>query len=114
MEFEVKESRPLEDGKHNGKIVAVEYRDTPYEYTDVVIEEAKTKIKLKYGCPSIVSEKSRLGKLLLAFKLVLKVGEKIDPEKVLVGKEVVFMTLTEKTDKGEFSNIVAESVKPKE
>ena len=36
-EFIVKEPKQLEDGKHSGKIIRIEYRDEPYAYVDFVI-----------------------------------------------------------------------------
>lgn len=111
MEFEVKESVCLEDGKYVGTVSKVEYRDEPYKYTDVYIKEAKTVMELKYGCPSVVSEKSKLGILIGRF-IKLEKGTKVDPEKVLIGKKVAFMTMQEQTKDGTFTRIVDGSVKP--
>ncbi len=113
MELEVKESKSLKDGKHTGEITKVEYRTTPYEYTDVFIKEEETDIVVKYGVPTILTEKSKLGKLLAAF-VEIKTGTKVDPETVLVGKKVEFMTLLKETDKGEFAEVVGGSVKPQQ
>ena len=113
MELEVKESASLEDGTHTGKIDKVEYRTEPFEYTDVYIKETKTGYSLKYGCPTVVSEKSKLGKLLSLF-VEIKAGKKVTPENILVGKDVTFMTLTKqrKDKQGEFTEIVDGSIKP--
>lgn len=113
MEFEIKESVSLEDGRHEGVVSKIEYRTEPYQYTDIYIKEKKHEFELKYGCPSVVSERSKLGKLLGQFT-ELKKGEKIDPEKVLVDKEVTFMTMQERTNDGTFTRIVDGSVKKKE
>lgn len=110
MEFEVKESISLEDGMHSGVVCKVMYRTEPYEYTDVYIKEQNSGYELKYGCPSVVSEKSKLGKLLMQF-VKLDTGAKVDPEKVLLGKQVQFMTMQEKTKEGIFSRVVDGSVK---
>lgn len=112
MEFEVKESIALEDGKHEGVISKIQYRIEPYEYTDVFIKEKETGYELKYGCPSVVSEKSKLGKLLMQWGELQK-GAKVNPETILLNKEVVFMTIQEKTKDGIFSRVVDGSVKPK-
>jgi len=111
MEFVIKDAVKLNDGRYSGTITRVGYRSEPYEYTDVYIKEEKSGLELKYGCPSNVVKDSKLGKLLSQFT-DLKVGEKIDPEKVLVNKQVEFMVLNEKTDKGVFARIVDNSIRP--
>ena len=111
MEIEVKETKNLEDGKHDGKVTRVEYRTEPFSYTDVYVKEKETEFELKYGAPTSLTAKSKLGKLLSNF-IELKPGEKLDPEKVLVGKKVQFMTMVEKTMDGEFTKIVDGSLKP--
>lgn len=112
MELEVKESIALEDGKHEGVIERIEYKEEPYKYTDVFIKEKKSNFELKYGCPTTVSDKSKLGRLLSRF-VQLKPGMKIDPEKVLKGREVYFMTITEENKQGAFTRIVDNSIKAK-
>ena len=113
MEFEVKESKALEDGRHEGVITRVDYRTEPYKYTDVYIKESKTGYELKYGCPSDVSEKTKLGKLLFRFS-PLTLGEMVNPETILVGKAVVFMSIQEENKQGNFTRVVDGSVKPLE
>lgn len=114
MELEVKESVSLEDGKHEGVISRVDYREEPYRYTDTYIKEKETEFELKFGCPTSSSTNSKLMKLLSKFQEI-KPGMKVDPEKVLVGKEVIFMTLQEEgKDKKKYTRIVDGSVKPKE
>lgn len=107
MEFEIKEPSGFKDGPHEGTIVAVEYRTTPYEYTDLVIESDGKKIKA--GFPSLVSPVSKLGMLMQEFGVKLVIGESIEPEKIFIGKEVIFMTMM----KGNFANVVNGSLKPK-
>lgn len=112
MEIEVKESLNLEDGKHTGIIEKVEYREEPFNYTDIFIKEQETGFIIKHGCPTLISEKTKLGKLLEQFTK-LEIGTKLDPEKVLVGKEVTFMTIMKKgKDGNEYNNVVDGSVKP--
>ena len=112
MEIEVKASVNLEDGKHNGTIEKIEFRTEPYEYTDIFVKEQETGFIVKHGCPTLISEKTKLGKLLAKF-VELKVGEKLDPEKVLSGKEITFMTIMEKgRDGNEYNRIVDGSIKP--
>lgn len=112
MEIEVKEPLCLEEGLHQGKIVRVEYRELPYKYTDVFIKEKETEMDLKYGCPTTGSLNGKLMKLLVEFQTI-KVGDKVNPEKILNGKEVTFMTLNKEATKGgKYIGIVDNSVKP--
>ena len=121
MEVEVQESQSaIEDGLHQGTIEKIEYRNIMdskdpnkvlYTYADIFIKEEKTEVQLKYGTPVRITEKTKLGKLLQNFT-ELMIGHKIDPEKVLLGKKVKFMTITERTPDGEFARIVDGSIKP--
>ena len=112
MEFEVQESKILEDGKHNGVITKIEYRTEPYSYTDIFIQTES--IIIKAGYPSTVSERSALGQLLTRFGAVLKVKEKVNPEDFLIDKDVQFVTTEEVTKKGTFARVIASSLKPVE
>lgn len=113
MKIKVEESIKLEDGKHEGEIEDVEYREKPYNYTDVII---KTKVnnkdvKIKVGYPTNITENSALGQLLERFGAKLEIGKDLEPEEFLTkGKEVEFQTVT----KGKYYNVVLESLKPKE
>ena len=117
MELEVKESIKLEEGKREGLIENITYRDIEIKgkkvtYADIEIKDKESGITLRYGASAYISEKSKLGKVLANF-IEIKTGLKIDPEKILVGKEVTYMTMNEKTDNGEFVKIVDNSIKPK-
>ena len=109
MEMKVEEAKVIEEGKHIGKIVDVQYREQPYAYTDLVIELANG-IKLKAGYASKLSPVTKLGKLVEAFGAELVVGEVVNLESVFVGKGCSF--LVEKD--GNFFNIIPKSVKPVE
>ena len=115
MEIDIVEPVRLEDGKHEGAITEVQFRTEPYKYMDVVIEtQGKDRvIPLKYGVPysDNVTEMTKLGRLLREFT-ELKIGEKVDPEKILLGKKVTFQTQMDKSDKGEFCRILNGTVKP--
>ena len=111
MEYEVKAPFEVKDGAHQGVIQSIEYRTEPYKYTDVLISIGED-IVLKYGCPSVVSNDSKLGKLLKAFGATLKPGEKVEDKKYLIGKKCVLMTLTEEKGDKKYSRIVDGSVKP--
>jgi len=112
MEFEVKEPICLAEGKHEGEITKIEYREEPYRYTDIYIKEKESGIELKYGCPTTGSINGKLMRTISKFQDV-KAGMKVDPEKILIGKEVVFMTINEDTKEGTFIRIVENSLKPK-
>lgn len=112
MEFEVKKFEKIEEGAHTGVITRVEYKRVrdKFDYTDVFVK-LENDIELKYGCPSFISDVSKLGKLLSVF-VDLEVGTKLDPELVLLGKQVSFVTVNQKKDDKEFTNIVDNSIKP--
>lgn len=114
MELEFKADVTLEDGKHEGTISRIEYKETPHQYTDIFIKEAVTGAEIKVGFPTTISQKSGLGKLLLKFNPTLKPGDKVSPEFQLVGKACWFQTITEQANDGaEYARIVKDSVKPK-
>ena len=114
MKLTITEKIEIKDGLHTGAIIAVEYREKPYQYTDVVIEFAvnDTPIKVKAGYPTVVSDTSKLGKLLIRFGETLEVGSDIDPDKVLIGKMCQFVTLNETTSSGTFAKVLPDSLKP--
>lgn len=114
--LKVKASVSLEDGLYQGKIVRIEYRNEPYEYTDVVIQEPDSGMELKAGFPTFVCPTSKLGELLKKFGADLDkmVGSDIVPDRFLVGKACEFLVTSDKGKDGkEYANIVRESVKPK-
>ena len=115
-EHEWKEPIKIPDGKHTGEIVAVEERHEPFEYTDVIVKLDEFDFEIKYGCPTSLSENTKLGKLLQTFGIAATPGEKTDPEMVLKGQKCELMTLTKKSKKDgiDYAEIVADSLKPKE
>lgn len=114
MELEFKADITWTDGLHEGTISRIEYRETPYRYTDIFIKEAKTGAEIKAGFPTTASPKSGLGKLLLKFNPTLKPGDKVNVEFQLVGKACTFQTLTEKGDDGnDYGRVINDSIKPK-
>ena len=115
MKLEVKEQIKIEDGVHQGAIIGIEYREDPYDYTDLIIEfkYKDQDMKLKAGYVTYVSEGSKLGKLLVRFGLQLEVGISVDPDKHLIGKKCQFMTITEKgKNDTEYAKVIPDSVKP--
>jgi len=112
-EFEWKPTIKIPEGKHTGVITKITYKEEPFSYTDVHIKLDDVDIELKYGCPSVLSETSKLGRLLVAFGEEFEVGKKVKPEELLVGKKVQLMTINKKNkDNKEFARVVEDSVKP--
>lgn len=110
--IKAKEVIKIEDGLHKGTIIDVDERETPYHYVDVHIEIEKSLIVVKAGFPASISEMSSLGELLVRFGTKIEADKEYDPEKILNGKKVQFLTTTEKTERGEFARVVPESIKP--
>ena len=112
MKLIVEKATSIEDGKHQGIIVDVQYRDSPYNYTDILIE-FNGGLQLKAGYPTKLMEKSKLGLLLRRFGLVIAEGLVVDPN-ILIGRRCEFITMTEDTPKGSFARVITESVRPPE
>lgn len=108
IEFEVKEI--LEEGKHEGKITNVEFREqNGYNYLDVYISVGN-KYMLRAGFPANISKKSLLGQLLEKAGMKLQAGQKIkltDIKKLLEGRTIEFVTVIEEG----FNRVVRESIK---
>ncbi len=117
MEYTWKESINIPDGSHSGEIVKIEERTEPYEYTDLLVSLDDQEVQIRYGCPSVLTPNSKLGRLLLAFGFQPVKEQVVTTEQLkqaFVGKKVEFMTLKKKTKEGkEFSEIVEDSLKLK-
>ena len=106
---------PVEEGKHTGKIVDVQYRETPHAYTDLYFTIDGTDKQVKYGCPTGISTESKLGQLfeILTEKEIVE-EQNYDPD-TLKGIKVSYMTINEKSKKGnsnmEFARVVDGSIK---
>ena len=114
MQIPVEIPKTLSEGKKSGAISRVEYRTEPYSYPDIFIrttEDGEDR-EVKYGCPTKITSVTKLGKLLVAFGAILTVGASIDPENILVGKKCTFMVQNVETDRGEFSRVIDNSIKP--
>jgi len=110
MNLTVKKAIQIQDGLHTGAIIAVEYRTTPHDYTDIVIEFEG--IRLKAGYPTTMMKESQLGQLMTRFGFQVSERLMVDPDD-LIGKIVSFMTLKTPGKNGKiYSNIIKESVKP--
>lgn len=110
MKVKVKKAIIVPEGLHTGKIVNIDYRDDPYDYTDVIIHLDDIDVYLKYGCPTHISEVSKLGRLLALFTK-LTVDKEVDIDQVLIGKKLQFQTTNKKSNKGTFAEILSETVK---
>ena len=111
--IECKEHIKIEDGSHEGIIVRVERRTTPYDYTDVIISMNEGKTEMKAGFPTYLTPDSSMGRLLTRMGTTLVIGQMYDPEVLLQGKKVFFMTLAEKKSDGrEFAEVIRDSIKP--
>ena len=109
MEMPVEKPNVIDDGKHQGRIVDVIYREEPYKYTDIVIEFEG--LNLKAGYPTKMMETSLLGELLKRFGMVVAVGMTADPDK-LKGRMCEFITMTELKNNKSYAKIIPASVKP--
>ena len=81
------------------------YTDIFIEFTDIQDRE------IKYGCPTNLSQNSKLGKVLAAFTK-LKADEKYDVDLMLLNQPIQFMTLNRETKDGIFADVIDESIKP--
>lgn len=114
MKAKVEKTIKIDDGMHEGEITAINYKEEPYNYVDVVIKEKEQEIELKCGLPFSVTENTALGRMLQRFGAKLEVDKEIEIEDFIkTGIKVEFQTLTETTKKGTFARIVSDSVKPK-
>jgi len=114
-ELEWKDPIKIPDGRHTGVITRVGSKEEPYKYTEIFIklDDIEADIELRYGCPTILTENSKLGRLMIAFGEQFEKGKKIKPAEILKNKKIKFMTLMKKAkDKKEYSEIVADSIKP--
>lgn len=108
----------IPEGRHAGTIVRIEYRDDPFDYTDLHVRledvESEQPIILKVGAPTNVSvdvkgkPRSKLAILLAKCGVDLS-GEDIEPEEAL-NHQISFMTVNEKTEKGTFARIQPSSI----
>ena len=118
LEMEVEASRKIEEGKHEGSVVDVKKREgtskktgKDYKYVDLKILE-KSGVELKSSYSAYITKESGLGQLLARFGVVLEKGKKIDIEAALMDKKCTFLTQDRTTDKGTFSDVIPNSVKP--
>lgn len=111
MEFEAKKKSEIQDGIHYGTIRGVVESEGKYNYVDIFVQVDETSAELKYGCPPNLTEGSKLHKLLSEF-VKIEVGKNYNPETILLGKRVSFITMKERQGDKEYSRIVSGSVHP--
>ena len=108
----VQKEKKLDDGVHHGVIKEVRFRTEPYSYTDLVIELADG-FSITAGYPTIVTKNSKLGLLLERFGAALLEGSDVEVEQYFIGKDVSFITMTEKGKDGKmYARVMSDSVKP--
>lgn len=117
MDLKLQWRKPLQiqDGIHKGEIIAVEKRTEPFDYIDIwirILEESKIPIEIKYGCPAVLSEKSKLGRLVIALGFNYEENQEFDLEN-LKGKKITFMTISKKNKENnrEYAEIVEDSIR---
>lgn len=110
VEIIAEDSLSLEDGQHKGKILGVEDRESKegYKYSDIIIEESKTGIKLKCGVPSRITANTSLGLILENFGIEVQPKKAYDPDSLLKNKLVSFLT----KKKGNFAEVIPDTLKP--
>lgn len=114
-ELEWKETIEIPNGEHTGVITKVGFRDEPFSYTDVFVKLDNVDIELRYGCPTIITQNSKLGRLLITLGEQYEKGKKVDVVKALTGRKIKFMTLTKRSKKNpnkSYAEIVEDSIKP--
>jgi hypothetical protein len=110
-----KESIKIDDGKYQGIISKIEYREKPFSYTDIFIIIEQHDVQLKYSCPTNLTPESKLGRLLIALGEKFNKNKEVDIEKILVGKQVELMIMNKPSKKDktkEYAEIVEDSIKP--
>jgi hypothetical protein len=102
----------IEDGKYNGKIIGIEERTEPYEYTDFVVSFVinKKELQIKYGCPTNLTYDEKTKKPTSKLAMVLdEFGFKVDFEKEItlndlekhfIGKSITSLIANEKSKAG--------------
>ncbi|NIP39038.1 MAG: hypothetical protein GWO07_07095 [Candidatus Dadabacteria bacterium] len=114
MSIEIKKTRVINDGLHNGKIVEVERRQDKHDYTDyhILLEDGA---KIKHGVPTDVyvdeatgKPQSKHARLLSALGFVLT--ESVDPKKA-IGMKINVEIRHETSDRGSFAKVVDGSIK---
>ena len=112
-EIEWQEVMNIPDGRHIGKIIMVDFRTDPYDYTDITICISSSEAEIKYSVPTNLSTQTKLGRLMLDFGETYQLNGKIKPVEILMSKNVEFMTITKPNKDGvNYASIVDGSLKP--
>lgn len=102
----------LDEGKYDGKIVEIQERTDPYAYIDLIVEVKDLRIRL--GLPDKITKTSHLGVVLQNFGCDPdNLDQDIDIEKLFMDKKVECLVKNKKTDRGTFSQIIFDTLKPK-
>ena len=112
ISIEAQETKQIDEGKHEGFITAIEYREEPFEYIDVYVDCEG--VELKTGFPAYLTKNSGLGRFLQEMGIDFNVGDVItlkDMQNKLVGKKISFLTANQVTEKGIFAKILNTTIK---
>lgn len=115
--LEVQAPRNVPEGKHTGAIdhIEVSERKPTVEYLDVHLTCDGTDVVLKAGYPTSLNPTTLLGKLLGRFGAKVEPKAKVDVGSVLAaGRKVQYVTVDDKSERGTFSRVARESLRPLE
>jgi len=121
MAIPMEKSKAIDEGKHEGAIVAVDIRENKgYTYMDVSVtvgdlkKEDGSPFLLKAGYPLPMSAGSMTAKLFERFGITAEVGQEID-ENELIATRCTYQVVAEEGKDGKtYSNILRQTLKPLE
>lgn len=123
FDMEVEESIMVPSGTHKGIISDVKIKDVvgktgeQYKYVDyyITLSDFVTKdnrpVSLKTGYNKNLATKSKLFDFLKRLNPNIKLGDELNIKEIAINKKVIFDVATARTQRGEFSNIVQDSIK---
>lgn len=117
MEIEFRKGIDLVEGQqYKGIINDVRYKEDPYRYAGFIIavldeEGQDSGTSLKVDFPLSMTTKSGLYEFLNKFENIAP-ETKINIEQIVKGRLVSFLIKKKKSEKGEFVNVIKESINP--
>lgn len=114
--IEVQAPKLIPEGQHTGTIKSIEVseRKQGVVYIDVFVTCDGSDAILRAGYPQSSSPKTLLGKLLTRFGANMKAGSKVSVNKILKpGSKVSYQTQDDETERGTFSRIIRDTLKPR-
>jgi len=107
-------SNKLPTGSYEGVVEKIEFKETPYKYTEIFVKESTKEVTLKVSIPTKITEDTALGIVLTNFGSKIEVNKDYDVEGIVkVGTKVSFEVEDDVTDRGTFARIKSETLKPK-